>query len=62
MNLEFETPRVPNFVRIVLPAAMTELPTVSIKDLTAQQLSQIADKWKEKLIDTAKNMRELNKG
>lgn len=62
MNLEFETPRVPNFIRIVLPTAMTELPPVSIKDLTDHQLSLIADKWKEKLIDTAKKMRELNKG
>lgn len=62
MKLEFETPRVPNFVRIVLPTAMTELPTVSIKDLTDQQLSLIAEQWREKLIETAKKMRDLNKG
>ena len=62
MKIEFETPRIPHFVRIVLPTAMSELPSVSIQDLTDQQLSLIADKWKEKLIDTAKKMRELNKG
>lgn len=50
VSLDVQTPMVPNFIRIIVGKETVQVP---IEDLTDEQLVQVADSWKTKLINHA---------
>lgn len=58
------TPTVPNFVKIMMSErgkrqdGFTESPTVSVGELSNEQLESLANDWKKKLFENAERMRK----
>lgn len=63
IKLKIKTPRVPNFVSIEMPEharseGFKELPSISIADLSEDQLNDIASNWCNDLHDMAETLRK----
>ena len=65
ITLKLETPNVPHFVRLanqqpsLRQEGFKEAMTISIADLNEEQLTELADKWKVKLLEQAEVTRVL---
>ena len=63
IKLKLKVPMVPKFIIIDLPSngnrdgGFQELPSISIADLSDEQLITLAEYWKMKLLEAAKKKR-----
>ena len=59
ISLDLEIPMVPNYIRVKLPN--NEYTTISIAELTPEQLHEIGKQWTVTLVEAAARKKEIAK-
>jgi hypothetical protein len=65
INLKIKTPSVPNFVSIESPSSglrqdgWRDSPSLSIGELSDDQLNSLAESWRKELLEKARKLREV---